>query len=116
MVNLLVRGLVVFDKLFLSVFRLGEGTEFKKIESGSANVNPGAIAATSRGTATFALAGAAVGDTVCLTPPAGLHDDLLFVGARVTGANTVTVYLYNPTGASIDDASLAWDYLWFSKN
>jgi hypothetical protein len=34
----------------------------------------------------------------------------------VTGADTDMVYLYNPTGAPIDDASLAWDYIRFSKS
>ena len=48
-----------------------------------------------------------------MTPPATLNDDLLYVGARVTADDTVTVYLYNPTGGGIDDGALDWGWLWF---
>jgi hypothetical protein len=49
---------------------------------------------------------------VTLQPPSTLNNDLLYVGCRVTAANTLTIYLYNTTGGTIDDGALNWDYLW----
>lgn len=89
------------------------GTRIEKIKAGTIAIDPGSIASVTRGTVTFTLTGAATGDQVIMTPPNTLNDDLLYVGARVTSANTVTVYLYNPTGGAIDDGSLTWSYLWF---
>jgi hypothetical protein len=88
------------------------GTALWGVRSGTVSLNPGSINATTRGTVTFALTGAATGDTVIMVPPDTLEDDLLFVGARVTSASTVTVYLYNPTGGAIDGAALTWGYTW----
>lgn len=84
--------------------------ETKKITTGTVSIDPGSIAATSTGTATATISGAAIGDVVSLGRPAGLSDDLIFSGCRITGANTLTVYLYNPTASPIDDGSLSWDY------
>jgi len=84
----------------------------KKIIAASVSINPASIAATSRGATTFTVTGAVVGDRITMEPPEGLNDDLLFVGARVTAADTATVYLYNPTIAAIDDVALTWDYTW----
>lgn len=88
------------------------GSLVKKIASGTVNLDPGNIATVSRGTVTFTLTGAAAGDVIVMQPPATLNDDLLFVGAAVTAADTVTVYLYNPTGGGINDAALDWTYTW----
>jgi hypothetical protein len=41
-----------------------------------------------------------------------LNDDLIFAGAAVTAADTVTIYLYNPTAGSIDQASATFSYCW----
>lgn len=108
MANRLTRALAL-----LSSLKVGGGTTIKKITSGTISINPGSIATVSRAATTFTLTGAAAGDKVLMEPPAGLDDDLLFVGARVTADDTVTVYLYNPTGGSIDDGALTWGYLWF---
>lgn len=91
---------------------VGVGTAIKQISMGTIAIDPGSIAATTKGKPTFTLTGAASGDRVIMEPPDGLHDDILFLGARVTAANTVTVYLYNPTGSAIDDGSLTWNYTW----
>ena len=88
------------------------GTAIDKIETGTISVNPGSISATSRGSVSVTLTGCDVTDRVTLQPPATLNDDLLFVGCRVTAADTLTIYLYNSSGGSIDDAALNWDYLW----
>jgi hypothetical protein len=44
-----------------------------------------------------------------MNPPADLNDDLLFVGCAVTGTDEGTVYLYNPTGGSINDTAKHMD-------
>jgi hypothetical protein len=91
---------------------IGGGTGIKKISSGVAAVDPGSIAANTRGTATMTVTGAAVGDVVILNMPSTLEAGLLFCGAYVSAADTVTVVLYNATGAPIDGASIGWRYEW----
>lgn len=87
------------------------GSAMYGITKGTVSINPASIAATSRAATTFTVTGAASGDILIMSPPAGLNDDLLFVGARVTGTDQGTVYLYNPTGGAIDDGALTWDYV-----
>lgn len=94
---------------------VGGGTSVTQIKLGTTSLNPGSIATITRGTVTFALVGARAGDVIVMNPPAALNDDLVFAGAAVTADDTVTVYLYNPTGGAIDDAAQTWTYLWFSK-
>lgn len=89
-----------------------DGEAVNRIDTGTTSLNPGSIASVTRGTVTFTLTGAAAGDMIHMQPPATLNDDLLFVGAEVTSADTVTVYLYNPTGGAIDDGALTWRYIW----
>jgi hypothetical protein len=91
---------------------VGGGSNIKKIQAGTVSLDPGSIAAATRGSVTFTLTGARAGDRVYVTMPAALEDDLLPLGARVTADDTVTVYLYNPTAGAIDGAALTWDYLW----
>lgn len=88
------------------------GDVLKGIDGGTIAIDPGSIAATTRLGVTFALAGARSGDAVIMSPPATLNDDLIFEGSRVTADDTVTVYLYNPTAAAIDDVSGTWNFLW----
>lgn len=106
--NQLTRGVA-----YVGGLKVGpDGEAVNRIDTGTVAINPGSIAATSRGTVTFTLTGAAAGDMIHMQPPATLNDDLLFVGAEVTSADTVTVYLYNPTAGAIDDVSLTWRYIW----
>jgi hypothetical protein len=101
------------DTVIANTLSVGsEGTLVLRLRSGTAAIDPPSIAATTRGAATFTLTGAKVGDVVQLQPPAALNDDLIYCGADVTADDTVTAYLYNPTGAPIDDASQTWRYLW----
>lgn len=88
-------------------------SRIKGIKSGTVSIDPGSIATVTRGTGAGTITGLAAGDIVVMSPPAALNDDLVFAGARVTGADTVTVYLYNPTAGAIDDTARTWDYLWF---
>lgn len=106
-VNRISRGEVAVGAL-----QIGSNDTVYGMEFGTVALNPGSISTVSRGTVTFTLTGAATTDIIIMNPPATLNDDLLFVGARVTAADTVTVYLYNPTGGSINDDELTWSYLW----
>ena len=89
-----------------------DGTALSKVSTGTLSVNPAGINANSRGSVSVTLTGCATTDRVTLQPPSTLNDDLLYVGCRVTAANTLTIYLYNTTGGTIDDGALNWDYLW----
>jgi hypothetical protein len=92
---------------------VGRGTKIKKIKAGTVALDPPNIATVARGSVDFTITGAAAGDIVVMNPPATLNDDLVFVGAAVTAADTVTVYLYNPTGGGINDTELTWGYIHF---
>ena len=104
---------VTRGELLVGALNVGGGTTVKKFKTGQVAVDPGPIASVSRGSVAVTITGLAVGDIVYFQPPAALNDDLVYHGCRVTGADTVTIYLYNPTGAAIDDTSRTWDYLWF---
>jgi len=106
-VNRISKGEVAVGALVV-----GDNDTVYGIEFGTVALNPGSISTVSRGTVTFTLTGAATTDIIIMNPPATLNDDLIFAGARVTSADTVTVYLYNPTGGSIDDGELTWSYVW----
>ena len=101
----------VTGDLVTGTARVGGGTVIKKITAGTAAVDPGSISATSTEAVTVTVTGAAAGDIVVFQPPA-LNDDLVFSGANVTAANTVTLYIYNPTDGAIDDTEKTWTYLW----
>lgn len=102
-----------FNALTLTSLLVGAGgTSVKKIQGGTFNADPGSIGATSTGTVDVTITGLAVGDVVILMRPDGLHDDLIFSGHRVQAANTLRIYLYNPTAGAIDDGSLQWEFCW----
>lgn len=89
----------------------GSGQAFQ-IKKGSVSINPGSIATVATGTGAGTITGLATTDMILMHRPAGLNDDLVVSGWRITGADTVTVYLYNPTGGAIDDGALTWEYMW----
>lgn len=76
--------------------------------TGSVSVDPASIATVTRAGTAVTVTGAEVGDTVIANPPATLEAGLLFVGAEVTAADEVTVYLYNHTGGAVDGAAISW--------
>lgn len=89
------------------------GTVIKKIVSGTiSSVNPGSISAITRGSVDATLTGVAAGDIVILQPPDALNTGLVYGGCKVTGADTVRIYLANLTAGSIDDGANDWLYLW----
>lgn len=111
--NLTTAGSPTFNALTLTSLLVGSGgSTVKKIATGTVSIDPGSIAAQTRGSQTATITGAAVGDVVLMQPPGALNTGLVFAGCEVTGANTVTVFLGNLTAGAIDDGSQTWRYLW----
>ncbi len=79
--------------------------------------DPPAIPAATRSALTIPVMGLEDGDMVVVSPPAAVHDDLLFVGSDVDPlGGAVIVYLYNATAEAIDDGPANWgvEYLDFT--
>ena len=106
-VNRISRGEVSVGGIVGSTGDVTYGLDF-----GTASVDPASIPTVSRGSVTFTLTGAKTTDIIIVNPPADLNDDLIFCGAAISAADTVSIYLYNPTGGSIDDAAATWQYVW----
>ena len=96
----------------VGALQVGDNDTVYGIEFGTVAIDPASINATSRGATTFTLTGAATTDIIIVNPPSTLNDDLIFAGAAVTAADEVSVYLYNPTAGSIDQASATFSYVW----
>lgn len=89
------------------------GSTIKKILTGTlSSVNPGSIAANTRGSVDATLTGVAAGDIVILQAPDGLNTGLVYGGCVVSAGDTVRIYLANITGSPIDDGANDWIYLW----
>ena len=106
-VNRLTRG-----EAAVGALQIGDNDTVYGIEFGTVAIDPASLAATTRAATTFTLTGAKTTDIIIVNPPSDLNDDLLFVGAAVTAADTVSIYLYNPTGSAIDQASATFSYCW----
>jgi hypothetical protein len=78
---------------------------------GTVQVNPPNIGGSSSTTFTVTITGVQTGDLVFLTPPSTLEGALIFQGADVTAANTVTIQMRNVTAGDVDGASLQWSYM-----
>jgi hypothetical protein len=78
---------------------------------GTVTVDPPSIAANSSGTVPVTITGVQSGDLVFLTPPVGMETALIFQGASVTGANTVTIQIRNASGAAVNGAARTWSYM-----
>lgn len=87
------------------------GSVIKKILGGTASVDLPSISGAATGSATFTVTGAAVGDVIVVNPPS-LTTGLVYGGAAVTSADTVTVYATNATGSPINEAAKTFTYLW----
>jgi hypothetical protein len=83
------------------------------LKYGSITIDIPSIGATTKGAMDFNVPGIAVGDTINFHPPVAMNDDLVFAGCRVKAANTVTVFIYNPTAGAIDEPMLTWEYEWW---
>jgi len=100
----------------VGAIQIGTGDTVYGTDAGTVSIDPASISTVSRAATTFTLAGAKTGDILVMNPPADLNDDLLFVGCAVTGDNEGTVYLYNPTGGSVNDTAKTWTYLRIDMN
>lgn len=104
--NRVTRGTAVVGAL-----AVGTSTTVKGIKYGTASVDLPSISGAATGSATFTLTGAATDDIVIVNPPA-LTTGLVFGGATVTSANTVTVYATNATADPINQAAATFKYAW----
>ena len=107
LVNRLSKGEVAVGAL-----QVGDNDTVYGIEFGTVEIDPANLNATTRGATTFTLTGAATTDIIIVNPPSTLNDDLIFCGAAVTSADTVTIYLYNPTAGAINQAAATFSYCW----
>ncbi len=89
-------------------------THFSGLTTGTLSVNPGALTDQQRGSVDVTLTGIAPGDLLVLEPPTTLAVGIAYAGHRIT-ANTVTIFLYNSSGGSVDDAALDWRYVWWDR-
>ena len=87
-----------------------DGSYLYRVVSGTVSVNPGSIGAATRGSVNVTITGLSTYDRIILHPPTGLSGELLFCGCDITAGNTLTIYLYNKSGGSIDDGALTWKY------
>lgn len=91
-------------------------TQISGVRKVTASVNPASINGGALGTTAVTVAGVVAGDMIVMEPPAALEAGLVPISAIVTGANTVTVTLYNPTGAPVDGAARDWTFLVIELN
>ena len=91
--------------------QIGTTSEVRGIKYDSAAIDFASVAAGETGSGTITVTGAAAGDIVVVNPPA-LTTGLGFAGAKVTAANTVTVYVVNASADAIDEGSATFTYLW----
>lgn len=82
------------------------------LKVGTVSINPASLATVTKAGTAVTLTGVAAGDFVALMPPSDLEAGLLYTGCAITDDDEVTVYLYNPTGSSVDGAAKNWTYLW----
>lgn len=107
-------GQVRLLSLLVGDLRIGGGTALiKKVQTGTVSINPGSIAAITRGSATGTITGLKAGDIVVANPPDALNTGLVYAGSQVLADNTLTVYLGNLTAGAIDDSARDWFYMWF---
>ena len=106
-VNRISRGEIAVGGIVGSTGDVNYGLDF-----GTASVDPASINATSRGSVTFTLTGAKTTDIIVVNPPADLNDDLIYCGAAISAADTVSIYLYNPTASGINDTARTFSYVW----
>lgn len=105
-------GLTVTNQATLGDLKVGTGPVIKNTTAGTINIDPGSISGQARGDVAVTVSGVSVGDFVVLSPPVGLNVGLVYGGCRVTGADTLTVFLANLTSGTIDDGANNWEYFW----
>jgi hypothetical protein len=78
---------------------------------GTVSVDPPNTNPNTSTTFTVTTSGVQTTDLVFLTPPSGIEEELVFQGADVTAAGTVTIQMRNVTGAAVDGAARTWSYM-----
>lgn len=86
------------------------GTAIAKIMHGTVSVDPPNISNNQTATFTVTITGAATTDCIFLTPPSAI-ENLIFEGATITSADTVTIKLANESGGAINGSDRTWCYL-----
>jgi hypothetical protein len=93
---------------FFNGFRTGKtDPDVERILTATATLDFSSIGAGSTAEMTITVTDAAAGDSVVVSPPAGIEAGLIWSG-YVSASNTVKVRLANVTGSSIDPASGTW--------
>lgn len=88
-----------------------DGVRGARVEFGTVtSSDPASINTLSEGTATLTITGVDTTDLVFVNPR-GLVAGLIVKKVTVTGANTVTVTLFNGTGGSVNDGATDYDYI-----
>jgi hypothetical protein len=88
-----------------------DGVRGARVEFGTVtSSNPASIGAGAVGTATLTITGLDTTDLVFLNPR-GIGTGLVMLKSTVTGTDTVTVTLYNPTAGAVDDGASDYDYV-----
>lgn len=91
---------------------IGGGTAVTKIIKGTIAIDSASMLTLAGNVTTLTITGAAVGDSVVITPgTAGFEAGIICVGAYVSAADTVKVTMFNTTGGTIDPAALTCQYL-----
>jgi hypothetical protein len=78
---------------------------------GTVSVDPPNIGGNASNTFTVTITGVQPGDLVFLTPPSDIEGGLVFQGANVTAAGTVTIRMRNVTGGAINGIARTWSYM-----
>lgn len=73
------------------------------------------IATVSTAAVDVTVTGIAPGDFLAVYRPVALNDDLIFGGYRIKAADTVTLFIYNPTVGAIDNAAVDWEFVWLDR-
>jgi len=93
-------------------FRLGTGGNILlKVIGGAASPNVGSINPATNAPVTFAAAGAVSGDRVVVTMAGGTSSAVFLGSAAVTGANQITVNLYNAGGTAAAGGTYTFNYI-----
>lgn len=83
------------------------------MSQGMLSIDPPDIGANAQWTTTKTINGIQTGDKVFITAPSDIESGLLFVGARVTATDTLSITIRNVTGSTITNGSTAsrnWSY------
>lgn len=90
------------------------GADIKAINTGTVTVDLASIAAATAVAVDVTISGVAVGDALLLFPSAADPSVAVAVGAAyVTGTDTATIFVVNPSAGALDAASQTYRYVWF---